>query len=117
MAELHDAGGWIAVGVTACFTLAALAFAWFIEPRQWLESLRKGVTVALAVQVMLGVLTYAGGFRPKESLHVVYGVVALLVLPAAGAFASEAPPRARSGTLGLGGAVTLVVLWRLFATG
>lgn len=83
----------------------------------WIEHVRIGLTVAVAVEIALGAVLYATGDRPAETLHLVYGVVALGALPFASSFASEAPPRPRYVVLAFAALVTAGVLWRLTATG
>jgi heme A synthase len=117
MAQAHAAGGWIVLGAVAAFTLVALFFARFADPPAWLERARVALVLVLGMQAGLGILTYAGGKRPSESLHLLYGVAILGVLPLARAFSSEALPRPRSGVLAAAGVVTLALVWRAFATG
>ncbi|MFN2488324.1 MAG: hypothetical protein ABR529_00985 [Actinomycetota bacterium] len=116
LAQLHAGGGWVVVAVTVCFLLAAIVHARFLDPPSWFERARGLVTIVVGVQILLGALTYGEGARPSDSLHLLYGVAALGALPLANTFASEAPPRARSGALAAGALVTLALAWRLFAT-
>jgi hypothetical protein len=99
-----------------CFLAAALLFARVTQPRPWFDVVGKGLVALLAVQLVLGLLAYSSGGRPEEFLHVLYGAAALAVLPLARSFASEAPSRARAGTMAVAAAGMLALVWRAFST-
>jgi len=63
----------------------------------------------------LGLLTGGGG--PHDSLHLLYGVLALGVLPIAGRFSRNSGARRAGIATALAGVVVLVILLRLFQTG
>jgi hypothetical protein len=117
MAAAHAAGGLVVVVAVCCFLIASVVCARFIEPRPWLEAAGKAVMTILAAQLALGAVTLLGGRRPAEPLHFLYGVAAVGVFPLAGAFAAEAPPRARSGVMAVASAIALALVWRAFQTG
>ncbi len=102
--------------VLGLFSLIAAAIA-VAGYRRWLGWLRQAVTVVLGLQLLLGIVVYAGGSRPQNRLHLLYGIVAVWILPAADRFASEAPPKPRAAVLAVGGLLTLGVIWRLVETG
>ncbi len=74
------------------------------------------VVALLALTSGVGVLLYASGSRPREDLHLVYGVLAIGLLPLARSFFGGKPRR----DAWLGAAAYLVagvVVYRLFSTG
>ena len=83
----------------------------------WIDQLRRGLTVFIGLQVATGVALFVSGARPHESLHLLYGLVAIAILPLAGSFASEAPPRPRAWVLAGACMLLLIVAWRLASTG
>jgi hypothetical protein len=117
MNHIHAAAAVVVLATTAVFSITAVVVAWRFEVRPWLEWARRVVAGLVAVQVVVGALTYGDGNRPKESLHLLYGVVALGVLPAADRFASDAPAKGRAWTFAVAGIFLLLILWRLYATG
>ncbi|HEY7333222.1 MAG TPA: hypothetical protein VH859_09730 [Candidatus Limnocylindria bacterium] len=72
---------------------------------------------AFVVQSLLGLALLVGGTSPSETLHLLYAVGLVAVVPLARVFAAEAPDRARSGVLAVAGVVALALAWRLFGTG
>jgi len=68
----------LGVAVTALFTAAGLLGAWRwwqVETSVWFWRLVRTAQVALALQVVLGGLLLATGHEPKDSLHLVYGLL------------------------------------------
>ena len=117
MQQLHATGGVVLLGAIAVFSLILLVLAFTRGARPWIERARTLLTALIALQAAVGALLYVTGGRPGETLHVLYGVVALAALPLASSFSSEAPPKARAGVLALGGLLTLGLLVRLLSTG
>ncbi len=118
MAQWHATLGMVVVTAALLFTLSAAIIAWLDRGgHDWIVRLRWAVEALLVIQVGIGALTYVAGSRPGEWLHLVYGIVILAVLPLASTFASEAPPRARSWVLAVGGLVIVLLAWRLLSTG
>ena len=116
MGEAHGAVGEALIGGVALFTLAAVVAA-LTGGARWIEWLRVAVTTLVGIQVSLGVAIFVAGDRPQENLHLAYGLAALVAIPFASRFATEAPPAPRAWTLAIGGLVTIGVLWRSAATG
>lgn len=83
----------------------------------WVDRLRLGLTAVIGLQVALGAVTLIGGKQPAEPLHLLYGAVGLLVLPAASSFAAEAPHADRAWVVVAACAVLLLLAWRLASTG
>lgn len=96
--------------------LAALVFA-LRGGSHWVDRLRLGLTAIIGLQVVLGAITLIGGAQPAEPLHLLYGAVAILVLPAASSFAAEAPPADRAWVVVAACGVLLLLAWRLASTG
>lgn len=117
MQQAHATGGVLLLGAIVLFLAVALVLTFTGGMRPWLETLRKVMTGLVAVQVGIGALLYAMGQRPAETLHLLYGAVALGVLPFASTFSSEAPPKARAGVISLGAVLTLGLLFRALSTG
>lgn len=82
-----------------------------------LDRMRIGVVSIAALQVALGAVLYATGRRPGETLHLLYGLVAVGSIPMAATFAFEAPPKAKAGALAAAAGLMLVMIWRLWVTG
>ena len=116
MDELHAAGASVATGAVVLVGLAAAVLA-LRGGSPWVDRLRLGLTGLIGLQTLVGALLLVGGARPAETLHLLYGAVGLLVLPAAGSFASEAPPPDRAWVLVAACGVLLLLAWRLASTG
>lgn len=117
MADLHAAMAVLLVVATLLFFLLAL---WCARTGRHEAALEKGRVVLNAlvgVQVLVGALLFGAGSRPAETLHFLYGFVALVALPAARAFAAEAPFKGRAASLAAGSGLMLIMLWRLWVTG
>jgi len=117
MSQAHAIGSVIVLAAVAIFFLFALYSARTGAHGGILMRLRIGVIGITAAQLALGALLYANGQRPAESLHILYGVVALAAIPLAATFAYEAPPKARAGALAAGAGLMLAMIWRLWVTG
>ena len=116
MAELHSIGASVVLGALVVTCLAAALIA-IRGGSPWTDRLRIGLTVLIGLQVVSGVVPFAAGARPRESLHLLYGLAALAILPLAATFASEAPPRPRAWVLASACLILVVVAWRLASTG
>jgi hypothetical protein len=75
------------------------------------------VLLALLVTSAGGLGVAAGGGGPANSLHYVYTVVALGLLPLASTFTRGRSARVRAGATLIAAIVALVVVFRLFQTG
>ena len=117
MQYLHQLLGTVIVVVTVVYAVAALLAAWLDRWHATITRSGAAVTSLLAVQAAVGAIRYLTGARPVEGLHLLYGLVIIGVLPIAATFASEAPPRPRSAVAAAGGAVILLLAWRLLSTG
>ena len=70
----------------------------------------------LAAEISLGALLFLGGRRPHISLHLVYALAVLVVMPVARSMARRDPSRARYYHVG-GTLLFLAVIFRLVTTG
>jgi uncharacterized membrane protein len=75
------------------------------------------VAILLGMAAAGGLALLLGGQRPKEFLHLVYGLLALGLVPLADSLAAQAGPRRRALVRFLGALVAAGVIMRLFATG
>ncbi len=116
MPHLHGLGASIVLGAVVVIGLLATVVA-LRGGSPWIDQLRRALTVVLGLQVATGVVLFVSGARPHESLHLLYGLVVIAILPLAGAFGSEAPPRPRAWVLVGACLLLLVVAWRLASTG
>jgi hypothetical protein len=118
LSTLHS---WLAVlAIAADLALVAVSAVALLTrrcSRLWGDRLILMVLAATGLTALVG-----GGFAltsrsPSDTLHLVYGVVALLVLPIARYIGRSGSDRRRSGWLALGSVVQLAVYVRLFQTG
>jgi len=116
MAQLHSFGASVVLGALAVTGLASALFA-IRGGSRWTDRLRIGLTVVIGLQVLGGAVLFASGARPRESLHLLYGLAALAILPLAATFASEAPPRPRAWVLASACLILVALAWRLASTG
>jgi 4-amino-4-deoxy-L-arabinose transferase-like glycosyltransferase len=116
MAQLHSVGASVVLGAVVVSGLIAILIA-IRGGSPWTDRLRIGLMVVIGLQVLAGLVLFATAARPRESLHLLYGLAALGILPLAASFASEAPPRPRAWVLAAACLILLVVAWRLASTG
>jgi hypothetical protein len=116
MGQLHALGASAVLVAVVAVGLATGVFA-LRGGSPWVDRLRLGLTLIIGAQVLFGVVVFLTGARPGELLHVLYGVVALALLPLATTFATEAPARDRAWVLVAACILLLPLLWRLAATG
>lgn len=69
------------------------------------------------VQAIIGLLLLVSGARPRDSLHILYGIVPFLALGYAFTYAGRMKPRRESLTLGLAALFTLGLIIRAYSTG
>lgn len=72
---------------------------------------------AIALAAALGAVMVVSGRLPADGLHLVYGVLALGVLPGAALIASGRDARERSIVAAVSSIVLVILLARLFQTG
>lgn len=117
MSSLHVLGALAALAISVLLAVGGGLASW----RDLLhEPMRIAAFAAVAVYglvALLGIATMITGPAAREWLHFVYAAALLGAVPLGLTFASEAPPRARTGVIAAMGAVALLLVWRLFATG
>lgn len=86
-------------------------------PGPWSDRLESVLLLALVVAGAGGLGVLVGGGQPAQSLHYVYSMVAIGVLPTASFLARGRQPRTRAAAAFLAAIVALVVIARLFQTG
>jgi hypothetical protein len=112
---------WLAaIAVAANVVLAAVSLAG-VATRRWNRLL--GDRLVLAVLAATGLAALAGVWLavtagpPSDALHLVYGVVAFVVLPVARYVGRSGSARRQAGWLALGSLALLAVYARLLQTG
>lgn len=75
------------------------------------------VVILLGMTAAGGLALLTGGHRPKEFLHLVYGLLAFGLVPLADSLTAQASPRRRAAARLLGALIAAAVIARLFATG
>lgn len=116
MSQVHSTGAVVVLVATVAFLFYALWCAVREAAPAALGTARKVLAAVIGLQVLVGLILWATGDPPGESLHFLYAGVALLCVPGASAFASEAPPRAHAGVLAAAALLMLAMVWRLSAT-
>lgn len=130
MTTAHHLAGWTLVAVTGGVLVAAI-WSWLAarssggarDHRFAVDRLVIAALGAVALVVLLGLAVLAGGARPADPLHVVYGVAALATIPVAWGLGSRRPAggapsrRRRDAWLVLAAAVMLGIELRSFLTG
>ncbi len=118
MSEAHALVGQVAI------VLGLVAVVWSIalivmrrEPGPLFLGNLVWVFLAVAVAAALGAATFVSGAPLRDGLHVVYGVLALGVLPGAMLIASGRPGRQRSIVATVSVVVLVILLGRLLQTG
>lgn len=118
MSQAHALVGEVAV------VLGAIAAVWAVAlvlTRRPVGSLFLGglvwVGMAIGIAAVLGVGTAITGGPPHDPLHLVYGALALGVLPGAAVAAAGRTARQRTIIVALATIVLLIILLRLVQTG
>jgi hypothetical protein len=86
-------------------------------PSRASSTLETVALIAILVTAAGGLGLLTGGSGPHDSLHLLYGVLALGALPVAGTFSRNASLRRAALIALVARVVLLVVLLRLFQTG
>lgn len=83
-------------------------------------SFRSTYVLSLAVfglQAVVGLLLLVSGSRPRDTLHILYGIVPFLALGYAFSYSARMPPRKESFTLGIAALFTFGLVLRACGTG
>jgi hypothetical protein len=86
-------------------------------PSRWSAAMSAIAVVVIGMTAAGGLAMLALGQRPRESLHLVYAVVASVLVPLGDSLSVGANPRRRALARLMATLVTLGVVARLFATG
>jgi heme A synthase len=70
-----------------------------------------------ALQAAIGAALLVSGHRPKDMLHLIYGIAPFLALGVAYSYSGNAQPRRESLTLGLAALFTFGLIIRAYTTG
>jgi hypothetical protein len=117
-AQLHL---WLAVACALLVTAAGVEALWRMvrraPPAVLAQRIDQSVLLALVITSAGGLGVVSAGGGPANSLHYVYTVVALGLLPLASTFTRGRSDRVRAGATLIAAIVALVVVLRLFQTG
>ena len=69
------------------------------------------------LQALIGVILLVSGARPRDTLHILYGIVPFLALGYAFSYSARLKPRTESLTLGLAALFTFGLIIRAYTTG
>lgn len=111
------------LGNTALLYIAILGLwgFWRFFRRQGLDSSYWGALVIgealILLQGGLGAYLYITGFRPAVPLHILYGVISALGIPAAFAFTRGRETRSEMVVYGASMLFVAALIWRATATG
>lgn len=118
MSQAHALVGQVAVILTLIATIWALALAITRRP---LGPLFLGnlvwVAIAVVLAAVLGAMTALTDAPPGDALHIVYGVLAVALLPGAVLVAVGRPADQRPTVAAVASVVLLILLFRLVQTG
>ncbi|HET6380088.1 MAG TPA: hypothetical protein VFH63_03515 [candidate division Zixibacteria bacterium] len=117
MTELHALGAVASLVAAGGLLLLSAAAGALDRGHQWVSRAAPVATAVFALQAGIGLVVMVGGGAFGEGLHLLYGVALAVAVPLALTFASDAPQRARSWVLAVAALVSLVLVWRLYATG
>ncbi|GIW20486.1 MAG: hypothetical protein KatS3mg065_0782 [Chloroflexota bacterium] len=118
MADLHTALAGLGAVLGAASVLVGIGLAATGRgPDRLLLGLLGVLVATLALNGLVGLAQMAQAGPPRESLHLLYGVGAVLAIPLAVGLAVGRPPRRQAVVLTVGAVVVLGLLLRLFQTG
>ena len=116
--QLHT---WLAVAAIALVAAVAVEAAWRafrdLPPSQTTGLLANITLIAVLIASAGGLGILVGGGAPADSLHFVYGAIALVALPLATSLTRNRPPRTAAVIVLVVAVALLVVIARLFQTG
>jgi len=88
-----------------------------LAPGSWSERLNNIAVLVAVIASAGGLGILIGGNAPADSLHFVYGAIAILALPLTSSFARRMRPRRAALAVMVVAVALLVVILRLFQTG
>lgn len=117
MSTLHALGAVVILAALALLAIGSGVSAWQDRWHRPAELLRRAVLGLIGLQVVIGGVLWLSGERPREPLHLLYGIGILALIPLAESFAVDAPPNLRRGVIAVAAVIGLPLVWRLFVTG
>jgi len=117
MEAVHQRLGTALVAVVAVGAILALVSALRGGPPPALRVFARLCSAALGAQVLIGLVLLAMGHRPGQTVHYVYGAVALFSVPLGIAIGAQGEARREAWALCLGLLAATLVAARAVATG
>jgi hypothetical protein len=114
---LHDRYGFVLTVVAAVGAIAAIGSLLRPELLPAVRVYLRVTVVAVAVQVLIGVVLFATGSRPSQLLHWLYGAATLITLPLAMWLGGKLGRREQHVWLVGGAILTVLFAFRAIATG
>jgi hypothetical protein len=115
--EFHLVAALVVLGAAAIVTVAAGGAAIIDRGQAAVTGMARAFAGLAVAQGAIGVILFATGRAPGETLHLLYGLALAAVMPLALNFAEDVPGRPHSAVIAVAGVAALLICWRLFATG
>lgn len=117
VADTHGALAWLTVAITIVVLVVALLAASGRASRASVDGAVLGLLAAVVATAAVGAALPVAGSSPRDPLHFLYAVVALIVPPGARYAARSRDARRVGQFVAAGAAITLAAMLRLFMTG
>jgi len=106
-----------AVALALTLAVGLLTLARDRSPQPWLDRIILADLAVGAMAALSGLALVLAGDRPRDTLHLIYGVIVLAVVPGTRYMARAGGWRRRAGWISLGALLGLLVVGRLAMTG
>jgi len=106
-----------AVALALTLAVGLLTLARDRSPQPWLDRIILADLAVGALAALTGLALVLTGDRPRDTLHLIYGVIVLAVVPSTRYMARAGRWRRRAGWISVGALVGLVLVSRLAMTG
>jgi hypothetical protein len=106
-----------ALGMALTLAVGLLTLVRDRSPQPWLDRIILLDLAVGALAALSGLALLLAGDRPRDTLHLFYGVIVLVVVPGTRYMARAGRWRRRAGWISLGAVVGLLLVGRLVMTG